>query len=348
MKILILAGGQGTRLWPLSRKTMPKQLLSPLNEDKPLVIQTAERVVAQGIDPKSISLVTIAQQVPLFKEVWKGFGDVIAEPDAKNTAPAILLGLKYLQKLGISDTEAVTVFPSDHYIGDFEFDTSIDASEAIFCYTLKPTRAETGYGYIQLEDDLSPKRKVHSFKEKPNLELAKEWFSAWEKNPSEPTNKFWNAGIFTFSINSLLAALHENDPELASRWQTSSYEEFEANYSSCPKVAFDVLVAEKASNLYALPLKCSKWRDIGTWESVHEALATESTSNVAAGEASITAVSSEGCLGFSKTSKLITFAGVENIAAIDTGDALLIVDKNNPIAMKSLLDKLASDHPEVC
>ena len=348
MIALVLAGGQGTRLWPLSRSAMPKQMLSPLNEGTPLVRQTAERIAAQGIDPQSIFLVTTIQQAPLFKEAWKGFGAIIAEPAAKNTAPAVLLAVKYLQKLGVSETEAITIFASDHYISDFKFDTTLDASESIFCYTLKPTRPETGYGYIQLEASSSQARKVHSFKEKPNQDLANEWFEAWQKNPKDSTNKFWNAGIYTFSTKSLLAVLRKSDSSLAERWEKSSYEQFESDYSSCPKVSFDVLIAEKAPNLYGLPLNCSKWRDIGTWESVHEALASSPISNAAAGNATITAVSSQGCLGFSKTEKLIAFAGVDNLAVIDTGDALLVVDKNNSVAMKALLDKLASDHPEVC
>ncbi|MGL5722833.1 MAG: sugar phosphate nucleotidyltransferase [Brevinema sp.] len=348
MIALVLAGGQGTRLWPLSRSAMPKQMLSPLNEDKPLVRQTAERIAAQGIDPQSIYLVTTAQQAPLFKEAWEGFGTIITEPDAKNTAPAVLLAVKYLQENGVSETEAITIFASDHYISDFKFDTTIDATDAIFCYTLKPTRPETGYGYIQLEASSSLARKVDSFKEKPKLDFATQWFEAWEKTPDEPSNKFWNAGIYTFSIQSLLTVLEKSAPQLAARWKESNYKQFEAEYSSCPKVAFDILIAEKATNLYALPLDCTKWRDIGTWESVHEALASSSTANAAAGEATITAVSSQGCLGFSKTKKIIAFAGVEHLAVIDTEDALLIVDKNNSVAMKELLDKLASDHPEVC
>lgn len=346
MQALLLAGGQGTRLWPLSRMETPKQLLSPLSEEKSLLIQTAERILAQGVPAQNIHLVTTAAQVPLFEKSWKGFGAIIAESAAKNTGPAVLLGVKYLQNLGISPTEPIGVFASDHYISDMKFPIGMDCSQRIFCFTLKPTRPETGYGYIQLEKGaLDKARRVQFFKEKPDTPTAEAWFRAWQESPENPENKFWNSGIYMFSVQSLLPALQKS-PEAYGLWNENSYQNLCALYADFTKASFDTLIAEKADNLYALPLPCSKWRDIGTWKSVHEALSPSPEANTAAGKAEILGADAQGNLAFSREKKLIAFAGVHNLAVVDTGDALLIADRDNADAMKHLLDALAKEKAE--
>lgn len=347
MQVLILAGGRGTRLWPLSRAESPKQLLAPLDDEKSLLVQTAERVCAQGIPSENIHLVTTKQQAHLFQELWKGYGGIIEESAAKNTGPAVLLGVKYLLEKGISSTEAIAVFPSDHYISDFCFNADEDCAQCILCYRIIPTRPETGYGYIQTHGgDIC--RKVEAFKEKPDALIAQAWFDAWKKTPNNVDNKFWNSGIYVFSVNSLSYVLKASIPDVYALWQEEPYDELIKKYSFFPQISFDVLVAEKADNLYSLPLPCSKWRDIGTWESVHEALRSESSDNVAAGKASVVASESAGNLAFSKTKKTIAFAGVSDLAVIDTGDAILVADKKNSTAMKELLDTLAVQYKDLC
>lgn len=346
MQALLLAGGQGTRLWPLSRTETPKQLLSPLNEEKSLLIQTAERILAQGVPAENIHLVTTAAQAPLFEKSWKGFGGIIAESAARNTGPAVLLGLKYLQSLGVSPNEAIGVFASDHYISDMKFPIDIDCSRRLFCFTLEPTRPETGYGYIQLEKGpLNEARRVQAFKEKPDAPTAEAWFRAWAETPQNPENKFWNSGIFVFSVQSLLPVLQKS-PEAYKLWNENSYQGLCARYAEFAKVPFDILIAEKADNLYALPLPCSRWRDIGTWKSVHEALSPSPDGNAAAGRAEILCADAKGNLAFSKEKKLIAFAGVDNLAVVDTGDALLVANRDDADAMKHLLDALAKEKAE--
>lgn len=346
---LILAGGRGTRLWPLSRKNMPKQMLAPLGEDKSLLAMTIERIQTAGFPSGNIHLITAESQKEDLETIWNQYsiGSIIAEPEAKNTGPAVLLGVKYLLEQGASKDEPVYIFPSDHYISNFHPDLTLDLSDKIICFYVKPTRPETGYGYIEIEAENGLQR-VKNFKEKPDAATAKKWFSLSTDNSTYTQSKFfWNSGIYGFSAASLERTIKKSTPELFDLWADSSYADFLEHYPAIPKIPFDKLVAEKADNLYALKLPATHWRDIGTWESVHEALSNNHLSNVAAGKSIITAADSSGCLGYSTQHKLIAFAGVENIAVIETPDCILIVDKNNPQAMQDILETVKSQHSDL-
>lgn len=346
---LILAGGQGTRLWPLSRKNMPKQMLAPLGEDKSLLAMTIERIQTAGFPSKNIHLITAESQKEDLKAIWNQYsiGTIIAEPEAKNTGPAVLLGVKYLLEQGASNNEPIYIFPSDHYISSFHPNLTLDLSDKIICFYVAPTRPETGYGYIEIEAENGLQR-VKNFKEKPDASTAKKWFDLSKNSTLHTQSKFfWNSGIYGFSAASIEKAIKKSNPELFDLWKNSSYANFLKQYSTIPKIPFDKLVAEKADNLYTLKLPATHWRDIGTWESVHEALSSNGSSNVAAGKSIITAADSSGCLGYSTQRKLIAFAGVENIAVIETPDCILIVDKNNPQAMQDILETIKSEHSDL-
>ncbi len=337
MKALLLAGGKGTRLWPLSKKDTPKQLVSPFGEEKNLIEMTVDRVEALGFGKEDIFLVTSEEQKNLFDSSL--FAGIIAEPSPRNTAPAVLLGLKKLMSLGISNDESVYVFPSDHYISNMKINPAISMKDLIMCFGIAPTRPDTGYGYIQPHIGSSIK-KVKQFKEKPDAATAEKWFESFDKSDTE--KYYWNSGIYAFSINSISEALKKIDKNLHDFWLNSSYDEFVSSYDTLPKESFDIMIAEKAYNLYFMVLDADSWRDIGSWQSVFDAL-SKNASNQSLGASSIISADSKGCLFRSDKNLTVAFAGVNDIAVVAEGDKLLILDMKNPEAMKNLIQKLEEE-----
>jgi len=352
MYALLLAGGKGTRLWPLSKSETPKQILSPLGEQDNLLEMTIKRIQNCTYENSKILLITVEDQKSLLEKYWLPFnlGEIIAEPIALNTAPAILLATKYLHSQNINPHEAIYVFPTDHYIRNLQLDNTLDLSEKILCFRIIPSRAETGYGYIQIQDDIEP-RKVSSFKEKPTQELANKWYKAWLEDNIQSKSKdkyFWNSGIYGFSLNSLGNALKEIDLSLYNKWINLSYSEFLVEYSHLPNLPFDKLIAENANNLYSLPLPADSWRDIGVWESIHEALRNKPLDNIQLGKGNFIPTSTtNSCLISSDKNINIACAGVNNLAIIIAENNILIADKNDPAAIQELISKLQKEYPNL-
>ncbi|MGL4394245.1 MAG: sugar phosphate nucleotidyltransferase [Brevinema sp.] len=350
MHALLLAGGKGTRLWPLSQKNTPKQLLSPLGDDKSLLEHTVIRTQSVGFDSKNIHLVTTTDQSPDMQKVWNPLqlGCIIEEPCARNTGPAILLAAKKLMSNKIAEDESIFVFPTDAYLTDFQPNLNIKMKDFIFCYRIQPTRPETGYGYMQAHTG-GIIRKVRLFKEKPNRETAEAWFDLWENHPEigEEEKYFWNSGIYAFTINSLSCALMKIDAKLHEFWLNSSYEEFVAQYESLPKESFDTMVAENAWNLHCAPLPASSWRDIGSWESIHEALRSEKDENIVLGEARLIESNSKSCLISADKEYNIVCGEIENLAIIVKDNNILILDKSKPNTMQQLINKIQDEHPDI-
>ena len=348
MKALLLAGGKGTRLWPISKANTPKQTLSPFGEDKNLLQITIERTLNIGFNPKDIYLVTAKNQENLMHPLWKPYqlGPVIAEPVAKNTAAAILLATKKLMEEGTDLGEAIYVFPTDHYIMDFEPNLLVDLHDIILCFRIVPTRAETGYGYIQAHTG-GDIRKVRSFTEKPDGALATEWLQSWLENPEgvQEEKYFWNAGIYAFSLHSLGSALKKIDYDLYQTWMTLSYDELVNSYEKLPTLPIDKLIAEQAYNLHCTPLKASTWRDIGSWQSIYEALSENSGENIHLGKGIlITTEGTSSCFVSSDKEYNIACAGVEDLAVVIDGNNILITNKKDPEAMQHLINKLNTQH----
>lgn len=351
MKALLLAGGTGTRLWPISKKTTPKQSISPFQKDKNLLEMTIERTIELGFNPKDISLITTEEQSQLFIENCNNYhlAPTITEPFARNTAPAILLGAKKLLSEGLDKGEAIYVFPSDQYIEDFQPNLNIALDDMILCFRIVPSRVETGYGYIQPYTG-GIIRKVRLFTEKPNIDIAKEWYQSWIDNPEGPQEEkyFWNSGIYAFTLNSLTECLRRLDSEFCEMWLNSSYDDFVQNYEQLPKESFDVFIAEKAYNLHSAPLNAKSWRDVGTWQSVYEALAYNNLEqNIHIGQGQIITADTTSCLIKSDKQINIACAGIENLAIIIDEDKILIADKSNPNAMQELISKLQNNYPDL-
>ncbi|MGL4366952.1 MAG: sugar phosphate nucleotidyltransferase [Brevinemataceae bacterium] len=343
MKAVILAGGKGTRLWPISKKDTPKQILSPLGGNRNLLETAVERTESIGFQSKDIYLLTSENQQHLLSPYWKkGLGEIISEPSARNTGPAILLACKYFMETSKDFHESIYFFASDHVIRDLNIDFSLRMDDMILCFRIIPTRADSNYGYIQAHTG-GITRKVRLFKEKPDQATANLWYQSWKNNPEGPQEEkyFWNSGIYGLTLHSLSSALQKIDPSLYEFWFNSSYEEFRKNYDRLPQIPFDCMIAEKAYNLHSVPLNASSWNDIGSWESIHKALRNNPSDNIIIGSGTvITTEQTKGCLISCDQNYTIACAGVENLAVIICGNKILIADKNNASSIQELISKL--------
>jgi mannose-1-phosphate guanylyltransferase len=338
---VILAGGRGTRFWPLSRKRRAKQLLA-LDGEQTMIQQTVQRLLPLAA-PNHFWIITneelqaaIARQVPRLPKK-----QIIAEPVGKNTAPAIGLAAFLLHRLDPRAT--IGLFPSDHVIGDektyrdvIQRGTEIaSAGNNIVVLGIRPTRPETGYGYIESGAPLEMEvLRVRRFTEKPDVEHATQFVSAG--------NYFWNSGMFLWSALTLVNALQEHLPktaalleEIASVYGTSKFSStFRKLYPECENISVDYAVleprsakGEQASNMYCIPADFG-WNDLGSWAALHEHHSLKSKSadgNLIASDGSYT-LNARGNYVHAP-GKFVATVGVDNLVVVETEDALLITSR---------------------
>lgn len=338
---VILAGGRGTRFWPLSRKRRAKQLLA-LDGKQTMIQQTVQRLLPLAA-PNHFWIITneelqaaIARQVPRLPKK-----QIIAEPVGKNTAPAIGLAAFLLHRLDPRAT--IGLFPSDHVIGDektyrdvIQRGTEIaSAGNNIVVLGIRPTRPETGYGYIESGAPLEMEvLRVRRFTEKPDVEHATQFVSAG--------NYFWNSGMFLWSALTLVNALQEHLPktaalleEIASVYGTSKFSStFRKLYPECENISVDYAVleprsakGEQASNIYCIPADFG-WNDLGSWAALHEHHSLKSKSadgNLIASDGSYT-LNARGNYVHAP-GKFVATVGVDNLVVVETEDALLITSR---------------------
>jgi mannose-1-phosphate guanylyltransferase len=336
---VILAGGRGTRFWPLSRKRRAKQLL-PLNSARSMIQETVERLVLLA-PAQRFWIITnqdlrepILQQLPALDAA-----QVLAEPMGRNTAPAIGLAAFILERI---DRDAVIgMFPSDHVIQDeqafranVERAVEIASSGAnIVVMGIPPTRAETGYGYIEVGGESSQGTKpVRRFTEKPDKEVAERFANAG--------NYFWNSGMFVWGAHTLAEALREHLPNTApvlekiaaSYATTGFYETFAELYPGCENISIDYAVLEPRSKkgegksgIYCIPANFG-WNDLGSWTALYEHRAAENPklANVISSQQSF-ALDASG--NFVHSDKFVAVVGVNNLVVVETEDALLITTR---------------------
>lgn len=336
MKIIVLAGGGGTRLFPLSRDCYPKQFLHVI-DNKSLLAQTIERFLGL-VEAKDIIIVTNERYIfhvqAELKTINAQEAHIITEPMGKNTAPAIALAQSYCQDvLQCDDDEILFVSPSDHLIKPIDvFQDLIRnaqdvAKDNIVTLGIKPTKPEIGYGYIEAEKNNNLAKKVISFKEKPDLATAKEYITSG--------NYYWNGGMFMFSIATMQAELTKYMPAIIDITQ-SGYQYAVDNFINMPDISIDYAVAEKSQKMMMIPMENIYWNDIGSFDAIAEVL-SDKDKNVLKGD-----ILAENCTDtmIIGDNRLIAGIDLENLMIIDTPDALLVAKKGESQKVKNIVNRL--------
>ncbi|WP_337771307.1 mannose-1-phosphate guanylyltransferase [Prevotellamassilia timonensis] len=293
--LVILAGGAGSRFWPISSEELPKQFLDILGCGRTLIQLTLERF--NGLIPKeNVWVVTAEKYREIVMEQLPEIpsGNILCEPCRRNTAPCICYVSWKIKKL---NTKAnIVVSPSDHLVVDIQaFQSAIDDSlsfaaetDAVVTLGLKPTRPETGYGYIKADLTYSSSRKhnifrVDEFKEKPTLEVAKEYIQS--------PNYLWNSGIFIWNVNTIINAFRVYEPEVSSIFEglmpyygtDKEQNKIDESYPQCKNISVDYAILEKAEEIFVFPASFS-WSDLGTWNSLREQSDMDKYGNVCIGD----------------------------------------------------------------
>lgn len=354
---VILSGGSGTRLWPLSRKSHPKPFV-PLPDGQSLAQKTLERVLAlDGVGP--ILTITNRDYYFLTRDSYAACRQArtadlryLLEPVGRNTAPAMAAAALWAQSLG--QGEAVLLFlPADHVITDTKaFSESVDAAAVLAeagllaTFGIVPDRPETGFGYIEPGEVLqSGGYRVRRFIEKPDRERALELLGAGRV--------LWNSGMFSVRAATLLDGLRQQAPEVLSAAEKAWDEarkngdtvELGASFAQAPNVSVDYALMEKASNAAVLPASFS-WSDVGAWRAYGDFMETDATHNqVWADE--ILAEDSDHCVIYSRQ-RLVALLGVKDLLVVDTPDVLMVADKRRDQEVKGLVDRLSQiEHESV-
>ncbi len=345
-----MAGGVGTRFWPVSRVHKPKQFLDILGLGESLLQMTYKRF-SDMLPEENIYIVTNEAYRELIKEQLPTIDDdqILGEPIAKNTAPCIAYAC---YKIASKDPESVVVVaPSDHLIMDGQmFQKQVTSAmnfahknEALVTLGIKPSRPDTGYGYIQFQEVEEEKGiyKVKTFLEKPNLELANQFVDSGDF--------LWNAGIFIWSVKSIVKAFDQYLPETAELFQggadayyTDDEPAFiEKVYPICQSISIDYGIIEKSENVFVLPSDFG-WSDLGTWKSLYDVAEKNDEGNVIIGEM-VKSKESNNNLVVAPKDKLVVLEGVEDLFVLDTEDALLICNKNNEQEVKRIVTEIKAD-----
>ncbi|MDK2983526.1 MAG: mannose-phosphate guanylyltransferase / mannose-6-phosphate isomerase [Thermococcaceae archaeon] len=343
MKTLILAGGKGTRLWPLSRELMPKQFIR-IFDSTSLFQKTVERALKFS-KPKEIFIVTNREYKFRVMDDLRELGievpeeNILLEPVGKNTLPAIFWGMKAIEEnYGKSK---VTVLPSDHlirvnddYIKAFENAEKL-ADKYFITFGIKPTRPHTGYGYIKPGEKLEGGYRVAEFKEKPDYETAKRYVEE---------GYYWNSGMFLFDSSLFIEEVKNLAPEVYNAFEDAK--SIEEAYEKVPEISVDYGIMEKTNKAAVVPLN-TYWNDLGSFDALYEAFEKDEHGN---------AVSIRGFKGDyinvdSKdnliiTERLTATVGVEDLVIIDTGDALLVAKKGETQKVKEVYKKLVEKGDE--
>ncbi|MEZ0390678.1 MAG: mannose-1-phosphate guanylyltransferase/mannose-6-phosphate isomerase [Pseudobdellovibrionaceae bacterium] len=344
---VILSGGSGTRLWPVSRLKYPKQFCELF--DEPLQTATLKRLSRFG-EPWIITSL-ILRDFTEKKAKEAGFHQirVVYEPSGKNTAPAIALLCKIMEMEG-KTSEVVGVFPADHLVQKEDiFSAALELAETsarenrVVTLGLKPTEPATGYGYIQTEKQpYNYKKQVSSyavlkFHEKPNLETAKEFL--------RDGSFFWNAGIFVFPVKLMIELYEKYQPQI---WDSLSglkkdLSNLKEIYASMPSISVDYAIMEKLTKEEMLCVPCNPgWSDVGSWDAVAEVYERSGRSRGNPIE-----VQSKNNFVLPRADKRYAFVGVDDVIVVDTDDALLIAKKGSTQNVKQVVDRLASENPKL-
>lgn len=345
--VAIMAGGIGSRFWPMSRTNYPKQFLDILNTGRTLIQSTYDRFL-QFIPAKNIFIVTSIQYKEIVKEQLPELPveNILCEPSRKNTAPCVAYISYKLQQ--INPNANLICAPADHLVLDSEAFKKIclDALhftshiKALVTLGIKPTNPNTGYGYIQYESFAVSENvfKVKTFTEKPDLELAKTFLASGDF--------LWNAGIFVWEVKNITAAFEKYLPELhevfdneRDNFNTDKEEEaIERIYPQCVNISIDYGVMEKADNVYVIPASFG-WSDLGTWASAYDTLDKDYLGNAVGGK-NVFVLDATNNMVHADHSKLVVLQGLDDFIIVDTKDVLLICKKENEQQIKDYVAEI--------
>lgn len=344
--VAIMAGGIGSRFWPYSRVQKPKQFLDVLNTGKTLIQITFSRF--KDICPvENIYVVTNEDYVDLVKEQLPELGEdqILAEPIKRNTAPCIAYVSQKIYKK--NKLASIIVSPSDHLVlNQKEFErviqksiTHAEENDVLITMGIKPTRPDSGYGYIQHEDiEEEGFYKVKAFTEKPDMELAKTFIKSGDF--------LWNSGTFVWRASQINEAMEKYLPEVydaLANCESSFYTEDEAKaistaYTRCTSISIDYGVMEKADNVFVIPADYG-WSDIGTWASLYEVYEKDYLKNAVKGDTVQIHDGSDNLI-VAPNEKLVVINGLNNFCVIDTEDVLLIFEKDREQEVKKITSDL--------
>lgn len=334
MKTIILCGGKGTRLWPLSREQLPKQFIR-IFDNKSLFQRTVERARLFSQEDEIFIVTNKDYKFRVLNELTEINGtipekNILLEPIGRNTLPAICLGVKKIEE--IYGECNVQVIPSDHIINTDEayteaFETGENlANEMLVTFGIKPTSPNTCYGYIGIEREIKKEKnknsafKVSEFKEKPNLETAKRYVKR---------GYLWNSGMFVFNTKIFMNAVKNFAPKIYKAFENS--DNLTEIYKNIPEISVDYGIIEKAKNIYVVPLN-TYWSDLGSFDAIYDACDKDKQENAGTGER----IALDSSKNLVMTKRLTALVGVENLAVIDSSDALLIAKRGETQKVKEI------------
>ena len=344
---LILAGGSGSRLWPLSRELCPKQLLALDGNDS--LLQSTFKRLANIVPEKNIICVTnikhandVKFQISKLSKNLK----LICEPVAKNTAPAIAVTLEYLKQKN-EDDKLVLIAPSDLLIGDFDaYQKAIKDAEKlakegyIVTFGIKSSYPETAYGYVKVGEKRKTGYIVDKFVEKPDSQLAKSYI--------EDSSYYWNGGMFLAKVSVLLDELKSYCSDIYDNIKGFDFSQENKNvvsipysvFENIPEISIDYAVMEKSDKLAMVQLDCD-WRDLGSWQSLYDVKEKDKKGNVI--EGNVVADCVEDSLIYS-SKKLVAASDIKDLIVVETEDAVMVCKKDQSQEVKKIYDKLKENN----
>ena len=339
MKSIILAGGSGSRLWPLSREEYPKQLLS-FDKEQSLLQKTFNRLCtfSKPADIVTVTNIKHYSNIKLQLNKIDSSNVVIGEPFGKNTAPAIASTLQYFIQQ-VCEDDVVLIVPSDHLIKDIDgFNKTVEQGKDlaeqgyIVTFGIKPTYPETGYGYIKTEKAISVGYKVEKFVEKPNFETAKKYLDSG--------NYYWNGGIFMGKISTFLNEFKKYASDIYMHLGTLDFSNSTqinfSVYEKMPSISIDYAIMEKSDKIALVELQ-SDWNDLGSWQSIFNVKEKDENGNVLTGKVVVDNVKNSFIYS---QKEVVAVSSLENIILVETKDAIMACKLDESQNVKKLYEKL--------